>query len=85
MSRILVLQHSPSNAAQPKACSEVLDFHGGERFGKCISNHVSCGTVDQLEQPFFNDPLNEMIADINVFGPGVVLMVLRESNHRLIV
>ena len=80
-----MFQHSPSNAAQPKAYSEVLDFCRGECFGKHVSNHVSCGTVDQLERPFFNDLLNEMIVDVNVFGLGVVLMVLCESNRRLIV
>ena len=63
----------------------MLDFCGGERFGKRVSDHVSCGAIDKPEGPLFDNPANEMIADVNMFGPGVILVILRESNHRLIV
>jgi hypothetical protein len=59
----------------------VLDLCGGKRLSKRISDHVSCGTIDKPEGPFFDDPANEMIADVNMFSPGVILMVLRESDH----
>jgi len=81
MSHIFELQHSSSNAVQPKACCKMFDFCRGKRFGERVGNHVSRGTVHQLEGPLFDDPVNEMIADVDMFGLWVILMVLRESNH----
>ena len=63
----------------------MFDFCGGERFGKRVSDHVSCGTIDKPEGPLFDDPANEMIADVDMFGPGVILVIPRESDRGLIV
>jgi hypothetical protein len=58
----------------------MVDFCRGKHFGEHVGNHVSCGTVYQLEGPLFDDPANEMIADVDVFGLWVILVILHKSN-----
>ena len=38
-----------------------------------------------MELAIFNDPLNEVEADIDVFSPGMVLMIFGKCNSGLIV
>jgi hypothetical protein len=80
-----VLQHSPSNGAESEAAREVLDLRRGECLGERICNHVSSGAVNEVEGAPLNNPMNEMIADIDVLGPCVVTVVLCESDRGLIV
>jgi hypothetical protein len=59
----------------------VLDFCGGEHFSERISDHVSGRAVNQPEGPLLNDPANEVVADVDMFGPHEILVILRESNR----
>jgi hypothetical protein len=38
-----------------------------------------------MDFTFINDPANKVIADVNVFGTGVVFMVTSKGNDGLIV
>jgi hypothetical protein len=84
-SQVCVLQHSPSNGAESEAAREVLDLRRGERLSECVCDHVGGGAVNKAEGAPLNNPTNKMIADIDVLGPRVVMVVLRESNRGLIV
>jgi len=84
-SQVCVLQHSPSNSAESEAAREVLDLHRGECLSERICDHVGGGTVNKAEGAPLDDPMNKMIADIDVLGPCMVTVVLRESDCGLIV
>lgn len=80
-----VPQYSPSNSTESETVSEVLDFSGGERFGEHVSDHVGGGAINKTEGALLDHPANEMVADVDVLGPRVIAMVLRESDRSLIV
>ena len=56
-----------------------------EALGKDIRNHIICGTVDKCENAIRDDLPNEMVAYIDVLGPGVVVVSGGEFDRCLIV
>src|SRR5712671_3198404 len=77
--------HSPADAMQSEGEIVQSGLPLGKRLCQCISRHVFCRTVDQANTPFFNDVLNEMISDINVFCAGMIVVHTRKSEGSLVV
>ena len=75
----------PSNVTESKFSGEMLDFWRRKGLGECIGDHVIGGVVDKAQFAIINNPANEMEAYVNVFGVGMVLVVLQECDHRLVV
>ena len=71
--------------SKPKFGGKVLDFHRRKGFGECISNHfVGPGrAVDKLNLAFRDDVVNEVVANIDMFGMGMVLVVTKKSGGSL--
>ena len=65
--------------------SEMLDFQWRERFSKYVGHHVFCRTINEPDFSFFDDPTNEMKPNIDMLGPCVELMLLRERYSGLII
>lgn len=63
----------------------MFDLRGRESFGESVGNHIIGGTIDKGNGAAFNDPANEMKANINVLRTCVVTMVLGKRNGRLVV
>jgi len=62
-------------------------FHLGGRqcLGEDISHHVIGGAVNELDRTLLNDPADPMVAHINVLGPWMVLVVMRECDGSLVI
>ena len=54
---------------------EMLDFCRRKCLCKYVSYHIFSGAINQLYFPFFNDLLNKMVSDVNMFGLGMILVV----------
>jgi hypothetical protein len=52
----------------------------GKGFGESVGNHVIGRAVNEVQRAIFNDPSDEMETNIDVFGPGVVLVVFRKGD-----
>jgi hypothetical protein len=76
----LLIQHSPSSAAESKLGSEMLDFRGRKGLRQSISNHVGGRAIDEPKLALFNNPTDKVKTDIDMFGSRVILVVLRERN-----
>jgi len=63
----------------------VLDFWGGEGFGKDVGYHVFSRAVNEADFPFFDDPMDEMKTDVDMFRASVILVFFRKRDCRLIV
>ena len=56
--------------------SEVLDFWRGKGLGEHIGNHIVGGAVDKVQFAIINNPADKMEVYVDVFGVGVILVVL---------
>ncbi|TFK77678.1 hypothetical protein K466DRAFT_508228, partial [Polyporus arcularius HHB13444] len=56
-----------------------------EGLRESVGDHVVRGAIHETYLLVFDDPANEMEADVDVFSAGVVLVVASESNRRLVV
>jgi hypothetical protein len=63
----------------------MFDFHGNQSFRKDVGYHFFSRTVNKPYFTIFNDPLNEMETDVDVFCASMVLVFLSKGNSGLIV
>ena len=63
----------------------MLCFSGRECLCKHIGELLVSGAVDESGRALFDDVADEMKANINMLGAGMVLMVFCELNSRLVV
>lgn len=69
--------HAPTIPLNPGAERE----HLGERVG----DHVPRRTIDEMDVLLVDDPADEMKANIDVSGTGMILVVTNEGDGRLVV
>ena len=79
----LVFQHSPSRRREAELRREMFCFGRREGFGKHFGRHVFSRTVNELDLPFFDDPADEMVPDVDVFRSGMVLVVTSLASQNL--
>jgi hypothetical protein len=65
--------------------SKVLGLDAWKRFSKGIGNHIFGRAKDEPNGAVLDDPTDEMISDIDVFGTRVILVVFGKSNGRFVV
>ena len=65
-------QHSPSNSTEPKLGREMFDFQRRQCLSEDVSNHFGGWAVDEAYVTTFNDPLNKVVANVDMFGAGLV-------------
>jgi hypothetical protein len=46
----------------------MLHLGRGQGFYECVSNHVIGWAIDKVQGALLNDPVNEVVAHINVLG-----------------
>ena len=80
-----IFLHSPSNYTETKCTCKMLDFGRWECLCKYVSDHVHSGTIYKSNLTFFNNPTDEMIAQINMLGARTILMISSKCNGRLVV
>jgi hypothetical protein len=80
---IVDFHHSPSNLVESEGQSEVFGLSAWEGFGKCVGDHVFGRAVVNNNLPGFYDVTDEMETGVNVFGAGVKLVVVSESDSGL--
>jgi len=71
----LLSQHSPSSHAKPQLRCEVFHFYTQERLGKHVCEHVFGWAMNEPNCAIFDDSVNEMEADIDMLGLGMVLII----------
>ncbi len=52
---------------------------------RTVGDHVLGRAIDEPNRAVFDDPANEMEANVDVLAARVVLVILRERNSRLVV
>jgi len=61
----------------------------GTQFPQClhkgIGDHVGSRAIDEMKLSFLNNPTDEVKMNVDMFGSGVVLVILHEHNSRLII
>ena len=82
---MLIVQHSSSMRRETQFVRKMFDFHRWERLRECVGHHFVGRAINEPNFPIFNDPTNKMETNVDVFGMGMVLMLLRERNRGLIV
>jgi len=63
----------------------VLDLSGWKGFGECVGDHVICRAVDKPNGTVFDDVVNKVKLDVDVFGMSVVLVVFGKCDGGLVV
>jgi hypothetical protein len=63
----------------------MFNFGRGKGFGKGIGYHFIDRAINEAKGTTFDNPMDEMEADINVFSAGMELVILGKGNCRLIV
>ena len=63
----------------------MLEFERWECLHKYISDHICSETIYESNLIFFDNPTNEMIVHINMFGIVMILIISCEHNSRLVV
>ena len=63
----------------------MFDLRRWKSLRERVCNHVVGRTVNEPNRTLFNNPVDEMEPDVDVFGMGMILVILQEHNGRLIV
>ena len=64
---------------------KILDLHRQKSLGKHVCDHIISRAIDELNRAIFNDIVNEMKVDADVFGVSMILMIICECDGGLIV
>lgn len=64
---------------------KLLKLHTSERLGESIGKHDVGRAIDNGDFAARNSLANEMVLDVDVFGPGVISLILRELDRALVV
>ena len=80
-----MLQHTPSSLEQAESDGEMLDLRRGKGFCEDVRDHVLGRAIHEAYLLVFDDPADEMEADVDVLRARVVLVVPRERDGRLVV
>ena len=78
-------RHSPSFRTESKSSSEMLHLGRGQGLGERVSDHVVRWAIHEAEGALLNDPANEVIAHVNVFGACMILVITGEGNGGLVI
>ena len=52
----------------------MLDFCGRQSLGKCVSNHVVGWAVDKSNRTIFDNVMDEVEMNVNMFCMGVLMI-----------
>jgi hypothetical protein len=63
----------------------MLGLDARKRLGKGIGDHILGRTKDEADRAILDDPANEVVANIDVFGMGVILVVFGKCDSRFVV
>jgi hypothetical protein len=63
----------------------MLDLQGRQGFSKRVGNHVASWAKNKKEFAILDDPADKVETDVDVFSSGVILVILHESNCRLVI
>jgi len=63
----------------------VLDLGRRQCLGEDIGHHVISGAVNELDGTLLDDPVDPMVAHINVLGLRMVLIVMCECDGSLVI
>jgi hypothetical protein len=63
----------------------MFGLRGWEGLGEGVRNHVVSRAVDQTKSAIFNDPSYKVEADVDMFGTGMILVILSECDGGLVV
>lgn len=81
----LKIWHSPSNATQPKSAYMCRDLELGQGLGEDVGCHVVCGAIDESECAICDSLPDEVEVDVNVLGPGMVVVFNGKLDRSLVV
>ena len=76
------------NAITPikgKTCCEMFHLSRGQGLGEGISNHVIGQAIDDAQGALLNDPLDEVVAHVNVLYVHMVLVIVGEHDGCLVI
>ena len=63
----------------------MFDFRGGESLGESVGNHIIGRAIYEANFAVVDYPADEVETYVNMFGAGVILVVLGEGYCRLVV
>jgi hypothetical protein len=85
VSACLSSPHSPSNCGKAELTHKVFDFWRRKGLCKHVSHHVLGRVINKSNFVLLNNPMNEMVPDINVFCACMVLVDLCKCSCQLVV